>query len=76
MWKGSNPKIEPLQHYSEMLGSASPRAFVLFSAKEKETVERGTGKIKRKAEVFFIIGPEGGFDQGEVEEGKERNSFL
>jgi 16S rRNA (uracil1498-N3)-methyltransferase len=74
--RGVIPKIEPLQHYSEMLGSASPRALCLILCeREGNTLKEVLERSKEKAEVFFIIGPEGGFDQGEVEEAKRKGFF-
>jgi 16S rRNA (uracil1498-N3)-methyltransferase len=74
--RGVVPKIEPLQDYSEMLQLASPGSLRLIlwereGGKLKEVLERS----KEKTRIFFIIGPEGGFSQEEVEEAK-RAGFI
>ena len=74
--RGVVPKIEPLQDYSEMLQIASPGSLRLIlwereGGKLKEVLERS----KEKTRIFFIIGPEGGFSQEEVEEAK-RAGFI
>jgi 16S rRNA (uracil1498-N3)-methyltransferase len=74
--RGVVPMIEFLQDYSEMLQKASPNALrLILSEREgiklKETLERS----KEKKEIFFVIGPEGGFSQGEVDEAK-RAGFI
>jgi len=74
--RGVVPKIEPLQDYSEMLQIASPGSLRLIlwereGVRLKEVLERS----KEKTRIFFIIGPEGGFSQEEVEEAK-REGFI
>jgi 16S rRNA (uracil1498-N3)-methyltransferase len=54
-----------------MLPMASPSALRLIlwereGIKLKEILERS----KERGKVFFVIGPEGGFSQGEVDEAK------
>lgn len=70
--RGIMPKVESLQDYSQMLQIASPDSLRLLlwereGFKLKEVFERS----KEKAKIFFVIGPEGGFSQGEVEEAKK-----
>jgi 16S rRNA (uracil1498-N3)-methyltransferase len=74
--RGVVPRIEPLQAYSEMLRTASPGSLRLIlwekeGARLKEALEGSTGKTK----IFFIIGPEGGLSQEEVDQAK-RNGFT
>jgi 16S rRNA (uracil1498-N3)-methyltransferase len=74
--RGVVPKIESLQDYSEMLQAASSNALRLIlwereGMKLKEILERS----KEKKQIFFAIGPEGGFSQREIEEGK-RVGFI
>jgi 16S rRNA (uracil1498-N3)-methyltransferase len=74
--RGVVPRIERLQAYSEMLSAASPDSLRLIlwereGTRLKEALEGSTGKIK----VFFIIGPEGGLSQEEVDQAK-RNGFT
>ena len=69
--RGVVPKIESLHDYSEMLQKASPNSLRLIlwereGAKLKEILERS----KERKKVFFIVGPEGGFSDGEVEEAR------
>jgi 16S rRNA (uracil1498-N3)-methyltransferase len=70
------PKIEFLRDYSDMLQTASPDdlRFILWERegiKLKEVLE-GT---EEKKKIFFIVGPEGGFSQAEVDEAK-RTGFI
>jgi 16S rRNA (uracil1498-N3)-methyltransferase len=70
--RGVVPRIEFLQDYSEMLPKASPNALRLIlwereGIRLKEILERS----KEKKKIFFVIGPEGGLSQGEVDEAKE-----
>jgi 16S rRNA (uracil1498-N3)-methyltransferase len=74
--RGVVPKIEPLQDYSELLHIASPSSLRLIlwereGGNLKEVLERS----KEKTRIFFIVGPEGGFSQSEVEEAK-RAGFI
>jgi 16S rRNA (uracil1498-N3)-methyltransferase len=69
--RGVIPEIESLQDYSEMLQRASPNALRLIlwekeGAKLKKILERS----KEGKRIFFVIGPEGGFSEGEVDEAK------
>jgi len=69
--RGVVPKIEFLQDYSDMLRTAASNALrLIFWEKEgiklKEILERS----KERKKIFFVIGPEGGFSQGEIEAGK------
>jgi 16S rRNA (uracil1498-N3)-methyltransferase len=70
--RGVVPKIESLQDYSDMLQMASTEDLRLIpwekeGIKLKEVLERS----KEKRKIFFIIGPEGGFNQLEVDEAKK-----
>jgi len=70
------PKVESLQDYSDMLRSASPDSLRLIlwekgGIKLKEALERSREKTK----IFFVIGPEGGFSQDEVDQAK-RAGFV
>jgi 16S rRNA (uracil1498-N3)-methyltransferase len=74
--RGVVPKIESLQTYSHMLHTASTDHLRLIlwegdGIKLKEMLEGS----KEKKKVFFIIGPEGGFSQDEVEKA-ERSGFV
>ncbi len=69
--RGVVPKIEPLQDYSDMLRTAASDALRLIlwereGTKLKEILERA----KERKKIFFVIGPEGGFSEGEVDEAK------
>jgi 16S rRNA (uracil1498-N3)-methyltransferase len=74
--KGVVPKIEFLQDYSEMLQTASPDTLrLILWEKEGVRLKEVLGKLVEKTGVFFIIGPEGGFGQEEVEEAKKAGFF-
>jgi 16S rRNA (uracil1498-N3)-methyltransferase len=69
-------KIEPLQDYSEILRTASPDSLRLIlwereGVRLKEALERS----KEKTKIFFIIGPEGGLSEEEVDQAT-RNGFT
>jgi 16S rRNA (uracil1498-N3)-methyltransferase len=67
--RGVVPKIEFLQDYPEMLRTASLDSLRIILWEEEGTkLKEVLGKLIEKKEVFFIIGPEGGFSQEEVEE--------
>jgi 16S rRNA (uracil1498-N3)-methyltransferase len=74
--RGVVPKIESLQDFSHMLQTAPSNILRLIfwereGIKLKEILERSKEMMK----IFFIIGPEGGFSQGEVDEAK-RSGFI
>ncbi len=69
--RGVVPEIGFLQDYREMLQKASPDALRLIlwereGAKLKDLLKR-SDQIKK---IFFVVGPEGGFSEGEVDEAK------
>jgi len=70
--RGMIPKIEPLQDYSEVLRTASSD-FLLLILWEKEEVrlKEALERSKEKKRIFFIVGPEGGFSEEEIEEAKK-----
>ena len=74
--RGVVPKIESLEDYSGMLRAASTEHLRLIlwerdGIKLKEALERSGEKTK----IFFVIGPEGGFSQDEVDKAK-RAGFV
>ena len=74
--RGVIPKIESLKDFSEMLQIASPDGLRLIlwereGVKLKEVLEG----LKEEAKIFFVVGPEGGFSQGEVDEA-EKSGFI
>jgi 16S rRNA (uracil1498-N3)-methyltransferase len=74
--RGVVPKIESLQDYSEMLHAASTDDLrLILWEREGIKFKEVLGRSKEKMKVFFIIGPEGGFSQDEVDEAK-RAGFL
>ena len=69
--RGVVPRIEFLQDYSEMLPKASPNALrLILWEREGIRLKEILGRSKEKKKIFFVIGPEGGFSQGEVDEAK------
>jgi len=74
--RGVVPAIESLQDYSEMLKKASPNVFrlILWEREGTRLKELLEGSSERKR-IFFVIGPEGGFSEGEVNEAK-RVGFI
>jgi len=74
--RGVVPKIESLKDYSEMLQIASPDGLRLIlwereGIKLKEVLETS----EKNARVFFVVGPEGGFSQKEVDQA-EKSGFI
>jgi 16S rRNA (uracil1498-N3)-methyltransferase len=74
--RGVIPRIGAIQGYSEMIESVSPDSlrFILWErggARLKEALQ----KYKGKKSIFFVVGPEGGLREQEVEEAK-RNGFI
>ncbi len=70
------PRVESLQEYSDMLHAASTDSLRLIfwergGIKLKEVLKRSKDRTK----IFFVVGPEGGFSQDEVEEAK-RAGFV
>jgi 16S rRNA (uracil1498-N3)-methyltransferase len=70
--RGVVPKIESLQDYSDIFPMASTEDLRLIlwerdGIKLKELLERS----KEKKKIFFIVGPEGGFNQLEIDEAKK-----
>jgi 16S rRNA (uracil1498-N3)-methyltransferase len=73
--RGVLPKIWPIQDYPGILQLASQESVKLILWERegsglKETLRRSKGKG-----IFFVVGPEGGFSEREVEEAK-RNGFT
>ena len=66
------PKIQPVQDYSEMLQAAGPKALrLILWEKEGMKLKEILGRSRERQEIFFVIGPEGGFSQREIEEGRK-----
>jgi 16S rRNA (uracil1498-N3)-methyltransferase len=70
--RGVVPEIQSLQNYSEMLQKAVPDSLCLIlwereGVKLKKLLERS----EKRKKIFFVVGPEGGFSEGEVDEAKE-----
>jgi 16S rRNA (uracil1498-N3)-methyltransferase len=74
--RGSVPKMESLQDYSDMLQMASTKdlRLILWERGEIRLKEVLEGSKERR-NIFFAIGPEGGFNQLEVDEAK-RAGFI
>jgi 16S rRNA (uracil1498-N3)-methyltransferase len=74
--RGVVPKIEPLQGYPEMLQTAFQESLrLIFWEKGGARLKEVLGVLKEKTKVFFIIGPEGGLSQEEVEHAR-RMGFI
>jgi 16S rRNA (uracil1498-N3)-methyltransferase len=74
--RGIVPKIESVQDYSGMLREAPSSALrLILWEKEGMKLKEILGSSEEKKKIFFVIGPEGGFSQGEIEEGK-RAGFI
>ncbi len=70
------PRIDLLKDYSQMLRSASPDSIrlILWEKEGQRLKELLEGKGE-KSNIFFVVGPEGGLSQKEVDEAK-RSGFI
>lgn len=74
--RGIIPRIEILRNYSEMLSIASQDALhLILLEKEGKKLKEILKASNEKKKLFFIVGPEGGFSQEEVEHAK-RMGFI
>lgn len=66
--RGVVPKIEPLQHYSDLLQRSFPDFLRLILSEGKgERLKDVLESAGSKEKVLFIVGPEGGMSPSEVE---------
>jgi 16S rRNA (uracil1498-N3)-methyltransferase len=69
--RGRVPEINSLQDYPEMLQKASPDALrLILSEREGIKLKEIFERWKERKQIFFAVGPEGGFSQQEVDEAK------
>ena len=74
--RGVVPKIEPLQDYFEMVQTATQDSLrLILWEKEGARLKDVLTGSKEKKKIFFVIGPEGGFTQEEVEHAR-REGFI
>jgi 16S rRNA (uracil1498-N3)-methyltransferase len=69
--RGFVPEIKSIKTYSEMLNSSSPE-FLNLILWEKEGFKLREILERKNEKIFFIVGPEGGFSNEEVEEAKAK----
>lgn len=70
--RGKIPEVIPLLDFSEMLQSASPDSLrLILWEKEKRRLKNLLKELERGKEIFFVVGPEGGFSEEEIEESKK-----
>ena len=75
--RGMIPKIEPLQDYSEVLRTPSSDFLrLILWEKEEFRLKEALDRSKEKKRIFFIVGPEGGFSEEEIEEAKRAGFFT
>jgi 16S rRNA (uracil1498-N3)-methyltransferase len=66
--RGMVPAIDPLRDYGEMVESApSDSLRLILWEREGARLKEVLGGSKERGRVFFIVGPEGGLTQDEVE---------
>jgi 16S rRNA (uracil1498-N3)-methyltransferase len=74
--RGVVPKIEPLQDYFEMVQTATQDSLrLILWEKEGARLKDVLTGSKEKKKIFFVIGPEGGLTQEEVEHAR-REGFI
>jgi len=70
--RGMITRIEPLCDYSEMLSQAPLESLRLILWEEEgERLKKILKESKDKKRIFFIVGPEGGMSQEEIEKSKK-----
>lgn len=72
--RGVLPQIDPPGDYPQILESVPTESLrLILWEKGGEKLKEILKKLKRENEIFFIVGPEGGLSQEEVEEAKKAN---
>jgi 16S rRNA (uracil1498-N3)-methyltransferase len=62
------PRIEPLQDYFHVFRSTSQESLrIILCEKEGRRLKEILGESKERKEIFFVVGPEGGLSEEEVE---------
>jgi len=70
--RGMIPQIEPLKDFSEMLRIVSFDSLpLILCEKEGERLKEVLKGLKEGARVFFIVGPEGGLSEDEVDQARK-----
>jgi 16S rRNA (uracil1498-N3)-methyltransferase len=71
------PRIEPFQDFLEMVQAVSPDSLrlILWEKEGARLKEILTG-LKEKQKIFFVVGPEGGFTQEEIEKAQKEGFIL
>ncbi len=70
--RGLIPKIDRLRDYTDMLSLASQESLrLILSEREGRRLKEVLREFVDKRKVFFVVGPEGGFSQDEIEGSKE-----
>lgn len=65
------PRIEPPCNFSDMLSFASPKSLrLILYEKEGRRLKEVLKGSKDWREIFFVVGPEGGWNEREIEEAK------
>ncbi len=73
--RGVIPKIESFKDYSEMLQIASPDGLRLILWEREGIKLKKVLETSEEKEIFFVVGPEGGFSQEEIEQA-EKTGFI
>jgi len=74
--RGVVPKIDPLQDFFEMVQTTTQDSLrLILWEKEGVRLREILKGLKEKKKIFFVIGPEGGFTQEEVEHAR-REGFI
>jgi len=71
--RGFIPRVESLCEYSQMLSMVSVESLrLVLHEKEGIRLKEVLKNFKGKRSLFFIVGPEGGLSQKEIDESKEK----
>jgi 16S rRNA (uracil1498-N3)-methyltransferase len=74
--RGMVPKIDPFLDFLEMVQTASQDSLrLILWEREGERLKEILMGLKEKRKIFFVIGPEGGFTQEEIEK-SQRKEFI
>ncbi|MBM4348494.1 MAG: 16S rRNA (uracil(1498)-N(3))-methyltransferase [Deltaproteobacteria bacterium] len=70
--RGMITRIEPLCDYSEMLSLASRESLrIVLDEREGRRLKEVLRESKDQRRIFFVVGPEGGMSQEEIEKSKK-----
>ncbi|MGQ9509852.1 MAG: 16S rRNA (uracil(1498)-N(3))-methyltransferase [Thermodesulfobacteriota bacterium] len=74
--RGKVPEVLPLQDFSEMIRLATENSIrLILWEKERRRLKEIFKEQKKVKDIIFVVGPEGGFGEKEIEEA-QKNGFI